>query len=1225
MDKVAEKETVEEKKYTFEEAFDSTKHYFYNNELAANVWCDKYAMRDKEGLFLEKTPDDMHDRLASEFARIDSEKYGLDYNERFALYRAAIDHFGRVVPQGSPMAAVGNTQQIMSASNCVVVEPPEDSIAGIMKTGKELAQLYKRRCGCGTDLSGLRPDGFHVNNAARTTSGAWSFADYYSYITRMIGQSGRRGALMLTLNVHHPDVEKFARMKADLKKVTGANVSIRLSDEFLQAVEDGATYEQRWPCEDDVEPIWTKQVDAKQVWNTIIETATATAEPGLIFWDKITDRLPAHSYPQFKTRSTNPCLTDDTWVLTTKGPQQIKNLLGKRFNAYVDGKIYPSTNKGFFSSGTKTVYRVKTNNGYIVDCTDNHSLKKVTGKTQYKVSTTWAELKDLVIGDEICLQNQRGVSWAGEGTFDEGYLLGQLLGDGTFGGFSEESETKSPYAKLSFWGEAKKQMKEAALALTRRSILTRSDLGSGKEITENEIKYDRVSFSSVGLKKLADRWGIQRYKVVKNELLEKSSSDFHRGLVAGYFDADGSVQGTQQKGVSARISSNNLDNLRMIQRMLSRLGIISSIYENRRDAGLRLLPDGKGGKKLYGCKAMHEIVVSNDNLFTFKELIKFKEPEKIETLNSRLSDYRRMPNRERFTDYIIEIEELEEKPVYDCTIELANYFDANGISVHNCSEIALSSYDSCRLISLNLTGFVRNAFTAAATFDLEGFKDDVRLSMQMIDNLIDIELELIEKIQGVCSTDDERELWQKLWQAGHDGRRTGLGTHGLGDMLAQIGIKYDSQEALDFADRLYETLRDTSYATSIDLAEIRGPFPAFDWDLEKDNEYIRDLPEALRRRMAVYGRRNISILTQAPTGSVSIVSKCGEFSRYNVSSGVEPVFRNKFTRRKKINAGDIHTRVDYTDDLGDTWQNFEVYHGNILNYFEKAHGADLADLTGGDTQKTLTELMKLLPDHFVTSDQVDWKFRVGLQGKEQHWIDHSISSTINLPRGTTSDVVGDIYLSSWRAGLKGVTVYVDGSRDGVLITKEDDKINPNIRPEKIVRIQSPKRPKEMPCDIHQHQVRGEKWTALVGLLDGEPYEMFGGYSNAIHLPKKYTKGTLKRRSRGKYDLIIPVGDGEELIIRDVVGTFNDDDIGWTTRLMSTALRHGTPIPFLTEQLGKSGNITSFSRVLSRVLKKYIPDGEKVKTNVECGRGCDSPEFMYSEGCISCVCGWTKCH
>jgi len=494
----------------------------------------------------------------------------------------------------------------------------------------------------------------------------------------------------------------------------------------------------------------------------------------------------------------------------------------------------------------------------------------------------------------------------------------------------------------------------------------------------------------------------------------------------------------------------------------------------------------------------------------------------------------------------------------------------------------------------------------------------------MIDNLVDLELELIDKIKSVCDTDDERSLWDKLWKSGHDGRRTGLGTHGLADMLAQIGIKYDSQQALEFANKLYETLRDTAYTTSIDLAEIRGPFPAFDWEIEKDNEYIQDLPEAIKNRMAKAGRRNISILTQAPTGSVSLVSKCGEFNRFNISSGVEPVFRINFTRRKKINAGDLHARVDFTDDLGDKWQNFEVYHGNILNYFEKVHGADLSDLEDADTQETLANLMKELPEYFVTSDQVDWKFRVDLQGTEQLMIDHSISSTINLPRGTTSDVVGDIYLSGWRAGLKGITVYVDGSRDGVLITKDSEKIDPNVRPEKIVRLQSPKRPKELPCDIHQHTVRGERWIALIGLLNSEPYEMFGGYAALISLPKKYNKGILKRRARGKYDLIIPVGD-DELVIRDVVGTFNDDDIGWTTRLMSTALRHGAPIEFLVEQLSKSGTIQSFSRVLAKVLKKYIPDGDKVKTNIACGNNCDSPDLIYAEGCVKCAaCGWEKC-
>ena len=496
--------------------------------------------------------------------------------------------------------------------------------------------------------------------------------------------------------------------------------------------------------------------------------------------------------------------------------------------------------------------------------------------------------------------------------------------------------------------------------------------------------------------------------------------------------------------------------------------------------------------------------------------------------------------------------------------------------------------------------------------------------MQMIDNLVDIEIELIDKIISVCSTEDETQLWQKLRQSGQEGRRTGLGTHGLADTLAQLGMKYDSPEAIAFCDQLYEILRNNAYMASVELAEKRGPFPAFDWEIEKDNEFIQDLPENIRSRMATSGRRNISILTQAPTGSVSLVSKCGEFDRHNISSGVEPVFRNNFTRRKRVNIGDHLARVDFTDGLGDKWQEYDVYHGNVLNYFEKTHDVDLSDMEDPETQALLKTLMGDLPEHFTTSDKVAWESRVELQGTEQKYIDHSISSTINLPRGTKPETVSGIYLEGWRHGLKGITVYVDGSRDGVLISKDSNtKIDITERPEKIVRLQAPKRPKILDAEIHHHTVRGEKWIAIVGLLDGDPYEMFGGYSESIHLLKKYKQGKLKRRGQGKYDLSIPIGD-EALVIRDIIGTFNDSEIGWTTRLVSTSLRHGVPIQFLTQQLQKDGTLNSFNKVVARVLKKYIKEGEKVKSSAKCGFNCESPEFIYTEGCISCVCGWTKC-
>lgn len=841
--KTQNKPAKKQAKYSYDETLEASSKYF-REKLPATVWADKYAMRDAENNLLELTPDDMHDRLAGEFARVDAEKYGLDYDVRYKLYRDAMHQFSRVVPQGSPMCAIGNTQQIMSASNCVVVESPEDSIAGIMKTGTELAQLYKRRCGVGVDISTLRPDGFKVNNAARTTSGAWSFADFFSYITRMIGQSGRRGALMITLDIHHPDVVKFATMKADLTKVTGANVSIRLSDAFLKAVDEDTDYEQYWPMEGPRQI--SKMVKAREVWKTIIDTATKTAEPGLIFWDRMTQYLPANSYKQFRSRSTNPC-----------------------------------------------------------------------------------------------------------------------------------------------------------------------------------------------------------------------------------------------------------------------------------------------------------------------------------------------------------------------------------------SEISLSAYDSCRLISLNLTGYVRDAFTKPV-FDWDLFKSDIKLATQMCDNLVDLELELIDKIKLVCDGDEEKALWQKLWQAGHDGRRTGLGTHGVGDALAQLNVKYDSDEALDWVDRIYQTLCHTSYETSTELAKARGPFPVWDWNVDKDNKFIQSLPKSLQDKIKANGRRNIAMLTQAPTGSVSIVSKCGEFARWNVSSGVEPVFRNFYIRKKKINPND-KARVDYKDALGDTWQEYPVFHPNIKNYLEKVRGYTL-DVP--DDQLEAATIQKLkdekLPDFFVTSDQIDWKYRVKLQGAEQAYIDHSISSTINLPKGTTSDVVGGIYLEGWKNNLKGITVYVEASRDGVLVTESTKKIDPTTRPEKIIIMSAPKRPKMLPCEIHQVTVDGRRWTVMVGLLGGTPYEVFLGYSEQLQLPAKHKAGSLMKTGKGKYQLHVGEGD-DELVIKDVISVFNNPQSAWATRLLSMSLRHGTPVEYVVDTLSKDGKINDINRVIARVLKKYIPEGGKVTISTSC-QFCKGTNLRYQEGCIFCVdCGLSpKC-
>jgi ribonucleoside-diphosphate reductase alpha chain len=800
------------KKYKYDDVLSASREYFFGDDLPAQVFVDKYALKDVGGNYLELTPDDMHDRLASEFARIDKEKYDLNYDERLAVYRDAIDKFARIVPQGSVMSAVGNEHQTMSASNCVVAPPPEDDMGSIMDAGRNLAQLYKRRAGAGIDISNLRPDGERVSNAAKSTSGAWSFADLYSDITGRVCQGGRRGACIVTMSVHHPDAVRFATAKHDKTKIINANISLKLTNEFLEAVENDGLYEMRWPVDSD-NPKISKTINAREVWNEIVESATLTADPGLLMWDNVTENLPADFYERFRTHSTNPC-----------------------------------------------------------------------------------------------------------------------------------------------------------------------------------------------------------------------------------------------------------------------------------------------------------------------------------------------------------------------------------------SELPLGICDACRLISMNLTGYVKDAFDQDyCHFDFHAFKSDVKTAMQMIDNLVDLEIELIDRIKNLCDSgsnalldlirdkdDDEIrkmfgknadlvaeyknnpgsslsewQLWDKLQESGRLGRRTGLGTHG------------------------------------------RGPFPVFDYEIEKECKFIKRLPQSVRRDMREYGRRNISLLTQAPTGSVSIVSKVGEFDRYNVSSGIEPIFRIEYDRFKKVNPNDENVKIDRVDENGVSWQRFDVVHANVISCIEK---------TG--------ESMDDLPDYFVTSDQIDWQKRVELQGVGQQYIDHAMSSTINLPRGTTTDVVSDIYMHAWKSGLKGITVYVEGSKDGVLVSKD--------RPAKIVPSEAPKRPLELLCEIHSASVRGVGWTILIGLLDNMPYEMFIGRSEDFDISTKHKTGKIVKAKKKRYNLL---SDSNDLLVEDVV-RLTDDESAWTTRMMSMALRHGTPVEYIVEQLSKDGSVVDINNVLSRLLRKYIKRRDQ-KEAEKCPQ-CGGHDIVYEEGCKRCPCGWTGC-
>ena len=851
-----------EKKHSYNEVFEASVKYFNGDEVPAKVFTDKYALRDKEDNFCELTPDDLHDRIAAEFARIDRDKYGLDYNERFSIYRKSMDHFAGIIPQGSVMSAVGNPFQIMSASNCVVIDSPEDDLGDILQKGQELAQLYKRRCGVGLNVSTLRPSGSPVNNAARTTSGAWSFCDLYSSITRLVGQNSRRGACLLAMSVHHPDVLLFSTMKQDKKKVTGANISVQLSDEFLNAVEADTDYEQRWPV-DGKTPKFSKLVRARDVWDTIIESAATTADPGLLFWDTMLRNLPANCYKEFLTRCVNPC-----------------------------------------------------------------------------------------------------------------------------------------------------------------------------------------------------------------------------------------------------------------------------------------------------------------------------------------------------------------------------------------SELLLSAYDACRLISINLTKYVRDAFRSSASFDLEGFAEDIRIAVHMADNLVDLEIELIEKIMSVAGSDPffeaiismtdrriesmfdlskpedklfceqlkayrdypnkktEKDLWRRFIKSAVNGRRVGLGTHALADTLAQLCIKYDTDEAVEQVKKIYEVLRNVAYDASVELAKVRGPFPIFDFEKETDCDFIKRMPGWLTDKMKKFGRRNISLLTMAPTGSVSMISKVGSFDRYNSSSGIEPVFRFHYTRKKKINHDDKNAKIDFIDEMGDEWQEFTIFHSNLANYH---------DVCGKAGER---------PNYFITSEEVAWDKRLDVQAAAQIYIDHAISNTVNFPRGTTAETVGQVYMGAWKRGLKGVTVYVEGTRDGILVS--DSEQNSDGRPNQIVQATSPKRPNELPCEIIHAHIDGEKWTVLVGMLNSVPYEIFMGKADMFKIPAKYEEGKIVKVRKGKYNLL---SNQNEELVKNIIDTAGNDTLAWATRMLSMSLRHGIPVEYLVDQMSKDGCIVDFNNVLARLMKKYIKNRDKRK---ETCPQCGSPEVIYSEGCKKCACGWSGC-
>lgn len=1144
---------------TYREAYEASLDYFGGDELAAKTFVDKYALRDNEGNFEELTPDDTHRRLAREFARIENKYQNpMSEEEIFSL----LEGYQFVVAQGSPTSAIGNPYQVQSAGNCFVIEPPYDSYGGILKADQELAQLMKRRAGVGLDISNIRPKGMVTQNAAKTTDGIAVFMERFSNTCREVAQLGRRGAEMQTLAVEHPEIRTFINIKKDKSKVTGANVSVRVSDEFMNAVKSKGKFKLRWPV-DSTSPLFEEEVDALELWEELMKSAWDSAEPGVMFWSTVKRRSPADAYgekyPIFSSTSSNPCQPGWATVLTPNGIKTMNDIsIG---DAIWSGSSWTRVlNKVY--TGNKDVYAFRTRAGTFYG-TDNHRV--VSGGEKIEVKD--ADAIDVSVCNAVSQIKNISI---------QDVVDGMVLGDGSV-------HKASNNAVFLVVGEEDQDYLESEVA---------DLIGENRQGVNPKYWDVRTTIQHYELPKTYERDIPCRFRF----------GDFSRvcGFLRGLYTANGSI-------VANRITlkSSSFKIIEAAQEMLASVGIRSYYTVNKEH-------DVEFSNGVYTCKESYDLNIGSlDSRRRFADLIGFIQKDKQQRLKQVLFGN---GGRVKTSYEIVEKQFIGREPVYDITVEdQAHTYWTGGLLVSNCGEIVMG-LDSCRLMAINLWSFVKDPFTSKSKFDFDNFAIVVQKAQRLMDDLIDLEIELIDKILAKIESDPEPQhikkiefdLWNGFKQSCVQGRRTGLGITALGDCLAGLGITYGSDKSVKMTEKIYKHLAINSYKSSCLLAKERGAFPIFDHKLEKNHEFIQQVVTADEELLKLYkkfGRRNIANLTTAPTGTLSIMTR--------TSSGIEPVFLTSYTRRKKVTPGDPDARVDFIDHMGDKWQEFTVYHHNFKKWME---------VTGSNN-------VEESPYWKATSNDIDWVKSVEIQAAAQKWVCHAISKTANCPADTPVNTIKDMYMRAWESGCKGFTVYRDGCRTGVLVS---NKVDSSGRPENITRTHAPKRPPVLPCDIYHGSVQGSPWVVVVGLLDGEPYELFGGPNNKTTIPKSAKHGFIRKaqatKNKNRYDLVFNY-DSEEVVIEDVGTLFQNETYGAFTRVLSLSLRHGAAVQYIVEQLGKtdSEDLNSLSAILKRALKKYIKDGTIVSSGKgNCGR-CGSANLRYQEGCPVCLdCSYTKC-
>jgi ribonucleoside-diphosphate reductase alpha chain len=975
-------------------------------ENAMAVLKRRYLRKGPDGQPAE-TVEQMFHRVAYHVAAVEETWEG-DVAGAGAAFYGLITTF-RFMPNSPTFTGAGTPLGQLAA--CFVLPVSDDmgrDADGIFQTLRNAALIQQTGGGTGFSFSRLRPSGATVRSSGGQATGPVGFMRVFDVASGIVSQGGaRRGANMAVLRADHPDIHEFISCKSSENAITNFNLSVGVTDDFMRAVEEDGTLDLVNPQDGE---IW-QTVRAREIFDEIVAGAHRNGEPGLLFLDAANRENPCPHMGDYE--ATNPCVVGSTWVITDEGPAQVDDVIGKSSCLLTNGRFHPTTAEGFFFTGKRDVLEIRTQRGFCITATANHPFRAVTRMTRYVVETEWQKARTLKTGDKVLLADHRDASWNGRGTWEQGYLLGLLVGDGTI---------THGKAILSVWGDgAGSQAIRDEVERIVADFPQRADFKGFMWIADR--KEGRLTLQSIY--ELACAHGLsETFKGISPEI-ERTSEAFHRGFLRGLFDADGTVIGNHEKGNSIRLAQSNLSILEAVQRMLHRLGIVSTIYRERRLAGTTFLPDGKGGEREYPIKAQHELAISGDNMLCFADRVGFTDSEKASRLGERLGSYRRRLNRERFVDEIVSIEPCGKASVYDVHIPQVHAFDANGFYVHNCGEQYLLPYENCCLGSINLARHVSSANNGHPGLDWARLRETVQLAVRFLDDVIDAN----GYVPAVPQLKDAAQYT----------RRIGLGIMGLGDLMYHLDVRYGSDEAQELAAQVMEFIRYHAMRASVELARERGPFPAIEGSVY-DPQAFRWTPpqpvvpytrlqkwgrpsldwEALVEGLHHYGIRNAAQTTVAPTGTIATVSGCEAY-------GCEPVFALAYVRHVNDNGKDMELR--YTSPI-------------FLHALEKA-GLDreaqeriLQKVALGGSCQDVEALPLNVRETFVVAADITAEEHVRMQAALQAFVDASISKTINFPASATPGDVARAFELAWKLGCKGLTVYVTGSREKVVLETE---------------------------------------------------------------------------------------------------------------------------------------------------------------------------------------------